>query len=491
MAKRPKLDILDEADVKRIVEAAYDLLETFGVMVDNEEALGVLADGGAKVDMKEKMAHIDPGMVDRALETRPTGFTIHDQTGQSPGRLEGDRAHFCPGSVALNILDSDTETIRKPKLTDLVRITSLAHTLENVDFITGSLVPDDIPGSLSDAYRYYLLMLNTSKPMFTGGFTVGGVRVQLEMLEVLCGGREAFKEKPRAVFAANPTAPLRWGGVVAQNLVDCAKASAPVMLIPMPLPGGNAPVTLAGTLAEHTAENLSGLVMAQLLNPGTPVLYGGGAIVLDMRLTSSCIGATESHLLGCGYSQIGKYLGFPTASNIGQSDAKRVDAQAGLESGQGIMLAAQAGINLSRGPGMMAHANCQSPEKLVVDNNICGNAKRLIKGIETSPETIALDEIKAAGREARGYLSSNHTVEWFRDQLFFPTSVIHREYADEGRQVERTWDRAKAEVKQRLDEYQPFRLEPEKTKEIMAIMKRYAKKNGVDQLPEVPGPWVG
>jgi trimethylamine--corrinoid protein Co-methyltransferase len=125
--------------------------------------------------------------------------------------------------VALNILGSETAKIRKPKLQDLIRIVSLAKTLEHVQFITGLLVPDDSPQPLLDAYRYYLLMLNTSKPLVTGAFTVDGLRVQLEMLSVLRGGEDELRAKPRAIFAANPKAPLRWGGVVAQNLIDCAR----------------------------------------------------------------------------------------------------------------------------------------------------------------------------------------------------------------------------------------------------------------------------
>lgn len=182
-------------------------------------------------------------------------------------------------------------------------------------------------------------------------------------------------------------------------MIDSAHAGIPVMTIPMPLPGANAPITLAGTLTEHTAESLSGIVVTQLLNPGTPVLYGGGAILLDMRHGISCIGAIETHLLGVGYNQIGKTLGLPTASNIGKSDSKRVDSQSGLESGIGIMLAALSRINLIRGPGMLAFANCQSLEKLVIDNNICGMALRFLKGIKCNEEKSSPGERYEWGRK--------------------------------------------------------------------------------------------
>lgn len=481
---RPYLEILDKEDIQKIIEAAYDLLQHFGVMVDNEELLKALVEEGAKVDFDKRVGYISPAMVDKALETVPSSFNVYDREGEKAAVLEKDNTYFAPGSVALNILDSETEEIRKPKISDLISITQLIETLENVHFQTGPILPEDIPEQIQDAYRFFLILMNSSKPIFGGAFTIEGLRAQIDMLSVLRGGERELKEKPRAILAANPTAPLMWGRIIAQNLVDCARSGVPVMLIPMPLPGGNAPVTLAGTLAEHTAENLSGIVISQLINPGTPILYGGGAIVLDMRYGTSCIGAIETTLLGCGYSQIGKALGLPTASNIGQSDSKRVDSQSGLESGIGIVLAALARVNLSRGPGMMAFANCQSLEKLVIDNNICGMALRLIQGIQCNAETIASDIIKAAGRGAKGHLGSDHTLKWFRKEIFFPTEIIDRKGRREGEKASTAWDRAKEEVKARLSKFEPEQLPDEKVNEIENLIRSYSKGKGVEKLPE-------
>jgi len=483
--KRPKLELLAREDVQKIIDAAYDLLENFGVKVDNEEVLKILAEAGAKVDFPEKTAYIPSAIVEKTVESAPSAFSVFDQEGKNPAVLEKDNVYFAPGSVALNIYDSETEKIRKPKIPDLVNITRLIETLENIHFQTGPILPEDIPEPIQDAYRFYLILLNSTKPIFGGAFTAEGLRVQRDMLAVLRGGEEELRLRPRAIFAANPTAPLMWGKVIAQNMIDSARSGIPVMLIPMPLPGGNAPVTLAGTLTEHTAENLSGIVITQLVNPGTPVLYGGGAIILDMRYGLSNIGAIETHLLGCGYNQIGKALGFPTASNIGQSDSKRVDSQSGIESGMGISLAALAGINLSRGPGMMSFANCQSLEKLAIDNNICGMALRLIRGIECNEETIALDVIKSAGRGAQGHLSSNHTMKWFRNEIFFPTDVIDRKAGKDGVKASSAFDRAKDEVNMRLSQSEPAPLPEDKVKELTSIIQSYATSKGVGKLPEI------
>jgi trimethylamine--corrinoid protein Co-methyltransferase len=157
----------------------------------------------------------------------------------------------------------------------------------------------------------------------------------------------------------------------------------------------------------------------------------------------------------------------------------------------GILVAALSGINLSRGPGMMAFANCQSPEKLVIDNEICGMAQRFVRGVDCSPETIALDVIKAAGRDAKGYLTSSHTLEWFRKELIFPGKIIHR-WTPGGKEKEASaWDRARSEVEARLDNFVPAHLPEERTREIMRIMKSYARSKGVDCLPRVNSRWIG
>jgi trimethylamine--corrinoid protein Co-methyltransferase len=482
---KPKFEILSRDDVKNIIMAAYDLLETFGVMIDNNEVLKIVADAGAKVDFQKKVCLIPATMIERALQSVPASFSVYSQDCRITAMMGGDNTYFAPGSVALNILDSDTEEIRKPKIPDLIQMSHLIETLENIHFQTGPVLPVDIPEDIQDVYRFYTILTNSSKPIFCGAFTIEGLHIQKEMLTVLRENDDELRRKPRAIFAANPTAPLMWGRVIAQNLVDCARFGIPVMLIPMPLPGGNAPVTLAGTLTEHTAENLSGIVISQFATPGAPLIYGGGAIALDMRYGTSCIGAIESQLLGCGYNQIGKALGLPTASNIGQSDSKRVDAQSGLESGTGILLATLSGINLSRGPGMMAFANCQSMEKLVFDNNICGMALRFAQGIQCDEESIALDVMKAAGRGAKGHLSSDHTMKWFRKEFFFPSETIDRKPLRQGEKARTSYERAREEVKERLSTFEHKPLPGHKIKELKNIVESYARSKGVGKFPDL------
>ena len=486
MATRPKIEIIKQSEVEKIIQAAYDLLWKMGVKIKDEEILKIYEKGGARVDYAKEKAYLDADLIDKCLKTTPNGFSVWSQDLSIEARLEGDNIHYAAGSMPVNLLDSKTEIIREPTIKDLVDINHLIETLEHIDFQTAPILPSaSIPAPIQDVFRFFINMTNSNKPYFGGALSVDGMRLQIEMLKILRGGAEALKKQPRVIFAANPSAPLSWGPVIAHNLVDSAKASIPVMLIPMPLPGGTVPVTLAGVLTEHTAENLSGLVLAQIVNPGTPVLYGGGALLLDMKTGMSCIGAVESHMLGSGYTRIGKYLNLPTASNIGQSDSQRVDTQAGLESGMGMLTAAFSGINLSRGAGMLNFANCQSFEKLVIDNNICGMAKRMVKGIEITPETIAVEEILTINHSGQGHLLTDHTRKHFKQELFFPSQVINRKAGTPGVKTSTAFERAAQEVAIRMTEKYVNPIQKKTVDELYNLVDTYAKSKGIDTLPRI------
>ena len=157
------------------------------------------------------------------------------------------------------------------------------------------------------------------------------------------GSGQALAEKPLTIFSCCPSAPLKWSDVTSQNLVDCARWGIPVEFISMPLSGFVAPVTLVGSLVQQTAETLSGVVISQLTRPGHPILYGGSPAIFDMRYETTPMGAVETMMLDCANSEIGKHLGMPTQGYIALSDAKQLDAQAGLETTMGATLAALAG----------------------------------------------------------------------------------------------------------------------------------------------------
>jgi trimethylamine--corrinoid protein Co-methyltransferase len=224
----------------------------------------------------------------------------------------------------------------------------------------------------------------------------------------------------------------------------------------MPLSGFAAPVTLTGSLVQHTAETLSGIIISQHFNPGTPVLYGGSPAIFDVRFETTPMGAIETMMIDCAYNEIGKYLGVPTQAYISLSDAKLLDAQAGIETGMGATLAALSGINNISGPGMLDFESCFSLEKLVMDNEVCGMMFRMLKGVEPKEDFPSLQLFEELLKEEH-LLISKHTRKYLRDEHFFPGPIINRanrsRWQDEGSST--LEDRAQKEVKMLFEKYKP------------------------------------
>jgi trimethylamine--corrinoid protein Co-methyltransferase len=247
-----------------------------------------------------------------------------------------------------------------------------------------------------------------------------------------------------------------------------------------------APVTLVGSLVQHTAETLSGVVISQAANPGTPVLYGGSPAVFDMRYETTPMGAIETMMLDCAYSEIGKWLGMPTQAYIALSDAKLLDAQAGLESGMGATLAALSGINNVSGPGMLDFESCHSTEKLVLDNEICGMALRLARGIEPREDFPALPRFEELLRDGH-LIISDHTRRYLREEIGFPGPVIDRanrsRWTEEGGAT--LGERAAREVERLLAGWEPSGIAGEARREMRERMEREAARWGMDRLPRL------
>jgi trimethylamine--corrinoid protein Co-methyltransferase len=247
-----------------------------------------------------------------------------------------------------------------------------------------------------------------------------------------------------------------------------------------------APVTLVGTLIQHTAETLSGIVITQLTNPGAPALYGGSPAIFDIRFETTPMGAVETMMIDCAYNEIGKYLGLPTQAYIGLSDSKQFDNQSGLESSMGVTLAILAGINNVSGPGMLDFESCLSLEKLVADNELCGMGLRLAKGIEPRedfPSTPIFGELL---RE-RHLLIADHTRRYLREEQYFPGATIDRANSSRWvREGSRTvHQRAADQIKALLENYEPSRLPETAKSDLRDLMSEEAKRVGMDGLPTI------
>lgn len=482
---RPKLKFLSNELIQKILDEAFEILEKQGVFVENREALELLNDVGMKVDESTQRVHITAQLIKDSLLSTPSVIKLYDRTGEKEFIVGKDEIHFDPGSAAITILDHETQEERKAVSEDLVKFCRLTDCLEHIHFQSTGIVSSDVPDMISDSYRLYMGLQYSSKPVVTGTFRVEGFKPMHDMLVAIRGSEKELAEKPLAIFDACPSPPLKWSNLTTQSLIDSARAGIPSELISMGMTGATSPVTIAGTLVQHVAENLCGLVICQLAKTGAPVIFGGSPSSFDMRKGTTPMGAIETMMIDSGYTQIGKFLNLPTHAYMGMSDSKINDSQAGLETGIGAVLAALSGINVISGPGMMNFESCQSLEKLVVDHEICSMAYRLIAGIAQRDDPIAKNLFEGFTAETQ-FLSMPHTREWYRQEHTFP-KIIDRDtynyWVSLGKKS--IADRASDEVKQLLKENPHAPLEKDVLGELHKIMLADARDNGISSLPEV------
>ena len=480
--RRPKLDMLSESFIEQIVSEALDVLGQTGVLVENDEALRLLADAGC--ECKGQTVTFKENLVEESLKTTPHSIKVYDRSGDLAMNLEGDEIHFDPGSGALRILDPVTLEEREPVTKDLIRFATLTDALPNLAAQSTEMISFDVPEAMQDRYRLYIGLQFSKKPVVTGTFALESFEIMKDMLVAVRGSEESLREKPLAIFDCCPSPPLKWSNLTCHDLIDASKAGIPAELISMPMTGATSPVTLAGALVQLTAENLSGIVIHQLTHPGSPIIFGGSPAAFDMRKGTTPMGAVETMMINAAHVQIGKHLGLPTHAYMGQSDAKIVDGQAGLETGMGALSAALAGANVISGPGMLDFESSQSLEKLVLDNEICGMALRLVRGIEARGDRLGGD-LYGDIYDGAHFLASKETRQWYREEMYQAGSVIDRDTYDiwtsQGKKS--AWDRAREEVERITSSHIVEPLTDDSLKALMSIMKDDAQRIGIDLPP--------
>jgi trimethylamine--corrinoid protein Co-methyltransferase len=483
---RPKMELLSREFIEKIIEEAYLILENTGIFVENTEALSLLSDAGVRIDNTHHRVFLTSGIVQQCLATTPKDLRLYDRTGEIEYLVGEDEVHFNPGSAATAILDTKNQVQRNATTEDLVKFVRLTDCLQHLHFQSTGLISGDIEGIIADSYRLYIGLQYSSKPIVTGTFRVEGFKPMYDMLVAVRGSEEALAAKPLAIFDACPSPPLKWSNLTTQSLIDCARKGIPSELISMGMTGATSPVTLAGTLVQHVAENLCGLVICQLAKPGSPVIFGGSPSSFDMRKGTTPMGAIETMMIDSAYAQIAKHLNLPTHAYMGLSDAKINDSQAGLETGIGAILAALSGINVISGPGMLNFESCQSLEKLIIDNEICSMAYRLVKGIALRELPLIQDLFENFTKDTE-FLTNDHTLKWYQKEHNYPL-IIDRDTYDSwvglGRKsIEK---RASEEVERLLTANLPNLPDANVRKEIEEIMVADAKANGVDEIPSLP-----
>lgn len=461
----------------RILDEAFQLLVQPGVRVTSPRALELLAAAGASVG--DGVVRISKAMVERGLESVPKEFRLYTRQGTSAVHYGGDRVHFAPGSSCLNILDGETQRPRSAQTADLTRLVQVAEMLPGYAAQSTAMVCNDVPQEIGDFYRLLVVLMSSNKPVITGAFSACTLQAMLDLLAADAGGSAQLREKPRAVFDVCPSPPLNWSDFASENLVQLAVAGVPAEMVSMPLAGATAPVTLVGSVVQHAAECLSGIVIHQLASPGAPIVWGGAPAIFDMSSGGTPMGAIETAMLNCACAEVGKSLGLPTHGYMVATESRLVDAQAGLESSASATMGALTGINMISGAGMLDSLACHSIEKLVIDAEIIAATQRLVAGIEPRSEQLATHLFAEIGLSGE-FLKLKETRALFRSEQHFPSSVIERGGgAGANADQSTTFERAQARIEDLLSGYERPSIQAKNESAMHAIVTREEERVGM------------
>lgn len=477
--RRPELKLLDESVVEGIIDQAWELLARTGVWLEDTGILEKMGDRGFEIDRSRQRIFFKRADAEPLTRSAPATFRVFGRDEQEGVEIGGHHTVFDPGSAALHWLEAGEQKYRRGTARDCMLLARLTELLPGYRLQSTGIVPSDLPLEIADCCRLYFCLVYCSKPIVTGTFRKESFRIMERMLRVV-------SDRPMAIFDCCPSPPLKWPRLTLNALLDCARSGLPAEMVAMPVAGATAPVTLIGTVTQHTAECLSGLVMHQATSPGAPIVWGGSPAAFDMRQGTLPMGAMETMMIDLAYSQVGKHLRLPTHAYMACSDAKLPDYQAGMESGIGAVLAALGAVNVVSGPGFLNYENTQSPEKLVLDNDACALACRLVAGIGIHPDPDPVELIHSRAEDGN-FLADRTTQRMFRKELSPAGRCVDRssvaQWADRGSPTAR--DTAGRELEKLLAD-PPKRLDDKRRSELRAVLLEEARNLGLaDQLEEV------
>jgi trimethylamine--corrinoid protein Co-methyltransferase len=319
------------------------------------------------------------------------------------------------------ILDPGLDTVRAATLRDLQEMVALVDALPNCDFVVIPIYPGDIAAEHVPVNRFHTCLAHTRKHVMGGLDTASGAQQVVELATLIAGSLEELQTRPFvSAITSWMVSPLQLDTGVTDILIAWCRYGLPVALSSAPMAGSTSPVTLAGTLAQLNAEQLSGIVLTQLITPGTPVLAGYIPGIADMRTGGYLGGTVEFGIMQAAAAQMAHFYGVPIYCSGGMSDSKLPDAQAGSEKMATFLLAAMGGANyIHHAIGMLTNMSVASLEQAVIDDEVVGMAMRVLRGIEVSEESLGTEVIDRVGPGGH-YLMDPHTLRHMRSELYYP-----------------------------------------------------------------------
>lgn len=414
------LSFLPPSDIQMMHDTTIRILERIGVRIDSQEVLDLIEGrDGINVDQDTRVVTFREEAVMEAIDLVPPTFSVYgrDRSRKITYGQEGFVCQAIPGET--HWVNPRTHERRSGTFDDFERCVVVADALPNIDIVGAMIQPDEIPVEIRDLVLYAELFKRSKKPVrsWVQSRIVG--RYLVEMLNLIAGNSSQLKNYPLVEFGFEPVSPLQLPGEPLEIALDFARAGMPITIGPMTQAMGTGPVTLAGNVTLANAESLATLVAVQIAAPGNAMIYYSAPHIMDPRTMNLVFSSPEQGLMAVMVTQLGKYYGLPVGINVGLTDAKIPDAQAGMEKGMTMLIGAMAGADIF---GAMGIAGCDqgfSLPQLVIDDEIIGFVKRMMRGVRVNEETLAYEVIERVGI-GETFLMEDHTLDHWRDEFWIP-----------------------------------------------------------------------
>ncbi len=445
---------LTSESISRVNETALRIIEEVGCEVNSDVALASLEKAGAIVDKEQRRVRLSRENTLKLIGQAPSEVRLCGRDEKHDILLGGNRVYTGTGGTALYIYEPDTGLKRQATLNDLKRIAKLVDNLDNIHLFLLPTYPNELPLEQIDVNRFFAGLDNTTKHIMGGVYTHDGMQQVIRMAEMAAGSAEALRQRPIISMIACSISPFIIDGEYGDLVVAIAQSGIPLVCPAEPLCGATSPVTLAGNLVIQTVDSLMGVMLAQAVNPGTPVIFGSVATSTDLRGLNYLAGSVEMGLINAAGAQMAQFYKLPFYATGGMTDSKVLDAQSGYESALTSLLCALAGANfIHDAAGLMEFALTACYEKYVIDNEILGMVMRAVEGIRVDDDTLAFDLIKKVG-PGGNFITAKHTRRFMRKEHYEPSLSdrdSREEWEDEGAKT--TWERAAEKVRTIIDSH--------------------------------------
>lgn len=469
------LNYVSEEEIVKMHEASVSMLKNTGIKCCSAKFLHVAEDVGLKVTYEDKeksrgRIYFTREQIDKAIESAPQKFSIYGLDDKYEIKW-GERLaynHTCVGTPF--IADIETGKRRNTSLTDLEDYIRIADALPDTDIIS-CLTAQGIPEHAAGAIQTAAQVKNTSKPLRVCIHTAEETSDVVGVLAAAVGSKEELIKKPIAYLEVSPISPLDYADGPAEATLACIESGMPLGIIPCPMMGATGPMTLIGSVVMHNAEILAGVVIAQLLKPGYPVIMSPRVTFMDMKTAMGLWAAPEMGLAAAASAQLIRFYGLPSTVTGFSCAAKVPDAQAAFESLYNSLMPALVGVDVVGASGSLDNVLVASFEKLVIDNEVSSLVKRAIRGEVVNDDTCAVQVVDEVVNDEGNFLGHIHTLQHLRTELWKPFMSDRDIYENWVTERLDFTERANRFAKEILANHHPDHLNAEKLAAIEAIVK--------------------